>query len=51
MNINKFLDSLAANTSRNFKIDQLNAQSDNETLREVIRLTLDPFTQFYQRYS
>ena len=49
MNINKFLDSLAANASRNFKIDQLNAQSDNETLREVIRLALDPFTQFYQR--
>ena len=49
MNINEFLNSLAENTSRNFKIDQLNAQSDNETLREVIRLALDPFTQFYQR--
>jgi hypothetical protein len=49
MNINKFLDSLSANTSRNFKIEQLNAQSDNETLREVVRLALDPFTQFYQR--
>lgn len=49
MNINKFLDNLSANTSRNFKIEQLNAQSDNETLREVIRLALDPFTQFYQR--
>jgi hypothetical protein len=49
MNINEFLNSLAANTSRNFKIEQLNAQSDNETLREVIRLALDPFTQFYQR--
>ena len=49
MNINKFLNSLAANASRNFKIEQLNAHSDNETLREVIRLALDPFTQFYQR--
>lgn len=49
MNINKFLDSLSANTSRNFKIEQLNAQSDNKTLREVVRLALDPFTQFYQR--
>jgi hypothetical protein len=49
MNINEFLNSLAENTSRNFKIEQLNAQSDNETLREVIRLALDPFTQFYQR--
>jgi hypothetical protein len=49
MNVNKFLDSLAANASRNFKIEQLNAHSDNETLREVIRLALDPFTQFYIR--
>lgn len=49
MKINEFLNSLAENASRNFKIDQLNAQSDNETLREVIRLALDPFTQFYQR--
>jgi hypothetical protein len=49
MNINEFLNSLAENASRNFKIDQLNAHSDNETLREVIRLALDPFTQFYQR--
>jgi hypothetical protein len=49
MNLNEFFNSLAENTSRNFKIDQLNANSDNETLREVIRLALDPFTQFYQR--
>lgn len=49
MNINKFLNSLAANTSRNFKIEQLTEQSDNQTLREVVRLALDPFTQFYQR--
>lgn len=49
MNINKFLESLAANPSRNFKRDQLEANKDNELLREVIRLALDPFTQFYQR--
>lgn len=49
MNINKFLESLAANNSRNFKIDQLKANSDNEILREVVRLALDPFTQFYIR--
>ena len=49
MNINVFLESLAANASRNFKIEQLNANSDNETLRNVVRLALDPFTQFYQR--
>jgi hypothetical protein len=49
MNINVFLESLAANSSRNFKIEQLEANRDNETLREVVRLALDPFTQFYQR--
>jgi hypothetical protein len=49
MNINTFLESLANNNSRNFKIEQLNANSNNETLREVVRLALDPFTQFYQR--
>ena len=49
MNINVFLESLAANSSRNFKIEQLSKHSDNETLREVVRLALDPFTQFYQR--
>ena len=49
MNINAFLESLAANNSRNFKIDQLNANSDNEVLREVVRLALDPFTNFYIR--
>ena len=49
MNLNEFFDNLAANASRNFKIEQLEANSDNETLREVIRLALDPFTQFYIR--
>jgi len=49
MNINNFLDTLAGNASRNFKIDQLEANKGNQTLREVIRLALDPFTQFYQR--
>ena len=49
MNLNSFFESLASNNSRNFKIDQLNANSDNEVLREVVRLALDPFTQFYIR--
>lgn len=49
MNINKFFESLAANASRNFKIEQLSSHSDNETLREVVRLALDPFTNFYIR--
>jgi len=49
MNINAFLNSLAANASRNFKKEQLTANEDNELLRNVIRLALDPFTQFYIR--
>jgi len=49
MNLTKFFESLAANASRNFKIEQLEANRDNETLREVVRLALDPFTQFYIR--
>ena len=40
---------LAANPSRNFKLDYLKQNADNETLREVVRLALDPFTQFYIR--
>jgi hypothetical protein len=49
MNINAFFNTLAANPSRNFKIEELEKHVDNETLREVIRLALCPFTQFYQR--
>lgn len=49
MNLNKFFESLAANNSRNFKIEQLEANRDDEQLREVVRLALDPFTQFYIR--
>jgi hypothetical protein len=49
MNINAFLNDLAANPSRNYKIEQLEKHVDHETLREVVRLSLCPFTQFYQR--
>jgi hypothetical protein len=49
MNINLFLNDLASNASRNYKLEQLKNNKDNEVLREVIRLALDPFTQFYQR--
>ena len=49
MNLNEFFDHLAGNPSRNYKIAQLTANKDNELLREVIRLALDPFTQFYIR--
>lgn len=49
MNLHNFFESLSANSSRNFKIEQLTKHSDNETLREVVRLALDPFTNFYIR--
>lgn len=49
MNINEFLNDLAANPSRNYKIEKLKANSENELLREVVRLALCPFTQFYIR--
>jgi hypothetical protein len=43
------LEDLAANPSRNYKIDKLNEHKNNNVLREVVRLALDPFTQFYIR--
>jgi hypothetical protein len=49
MNLNEYFNGLASNASRNFKIEQLKANANNEVLREVVRLALDPFTQFYQR--
>ncbi len=49
MNLHNFFESLAANQSRNFKIEQLEKYKDNVTLREVVRLALDPFTNFYIR--
>ena len=49
MNLNEFFEHLADNPSRNYKIAQLTANKDNELLKEVVRLALDPFTQFYQR--
>ena len=49
MNYHQFFEQLAANPSRNYKIEQLEANRENETLREIVRLALDPFTQFYIR--
>lgn len=49
MNLNEFFEHLASNSSRNYKIAQLTANKDNALLKEVVRLALDPFTQFYQR--
>jgi hypothetical protein len=49
MNLNEFFNDLAANSSRNYKIEQLEKNRDNQLLMHVVRLALDPFTQFYQR--
>ena len=47
--INSIFEQLASDSSRNFKIDVLERNKSNELLKEVIRLALDPFTQFYIR--
>ena len=47
--MNEIFETLAANNSRLFKIDYLNQHKDNEILKEVVRLALDPYTQFYIR--
>lgn len=49
MNLNEFFNDLAANSSRNYKIEQLEKHRNNGILRRVIQLALDPFTQFYIR--
>jgi hypothetical protein len=49
MNYNEFFNTLAADASRNYKIDLLTTKQSDETLQQIIFLALDPFTQFYQR--
>lgn len=49
MNLNDFFNDLAANSARTYKIEKLEANRNDATLREVVRLALDPFTQFYIR--
>ena len=49
MNLNAFFEQLASNASRNYKIEQLEQNRNDKLLREVVRLALDPFTQFYIR--
>jgi hypothetical protein len=49
MNLNEFFNDLAANSARTYKIQQLEANRNDKLLREVVRLALDPFTQFYIR--
>lgn len=47
--INQIFEDLAANNSRLFKLDYLRQHQDNKLLVQVIKLALDPFTQFYIR--
>ena len=49
MEVFDILEDLAANPSRNYKIAKLEEHKSNDVLREVVRLALDPFTQFYIR--
>jgi hypothetical protein len=49
MNYNAFFNDLAANASRNFKIETLEANRSDTMLQRIITLALDPFTQFYIR--
>jgi hypothetical protein len=49
MNLNEFFNRLASDNSRNFKIAELQSNVNDATLRTVISLALDPFTNFYQR--
>jgi hypothetical protein len=49
MNLNKFFNDLAADNSRNFKLDTLKKNANDVVLRQVVSLALDPFTNFYQR--
>jgi len=49
MSVLQVLDTLAGNASRNFKIDTLTAYKDDELLKTVIELALNPFVNFYQR--
>ena len=49
MNYDAFFNDLAANSSRNYKIDKLEQNRDDQLLIQIVRLALDPFTNFYIR--
>ena len=49
MSVNQIFEDLAANNSRLFKLDYLKQHKDHVVLKQVIKLALDPFTQFYIR--
>lgn len=49
MNINALFEQLASDAGRIFKIDLLNQHKDNELLKRVLYLALDPMVNFYIR--
>ena len=49
MSVLAVLDKLASNNSRIFKVETLKAYENDELLKTVIQLALDPFVNFYQR--
>ena len=49
MTLDAFFNDLAANASRNYKLEKLEENRDNAGLIHVVRLALDPFTNFYIR--
>lgn len=49
MNYNTFFNDLASNASRNYKIQKLEENRDDQLLIQIVRLALDPFTNFYIR--
>lgn len=49
MSILNILETLASDSGRNFKIDYLKGHANDELLKRVVFLALDPFTQFFIR--
>lgn len=49
MNYDALFNSIAAEPSSNKKIEMLKEHKDDALLKEIVRLTLDPFTNFYIR--
>lgn len=47
--MNELFETLNNISSRNLKLDVLRQNTNNDLFKEVIRLALDPFTQFYIR--
>ena len=49
MNYNELFELLASDNSRNFKLRKLKEYENDEVLKRIVVLALDPFINFYQR--